>query len=152
MHPPELYILIQENFFNFSMILARKRLINGKILKICLEEYIFLKSTSFKEHFDVFFVLIKNKTVEVQKFQSNFFTPLTKYFCIYLWCIYQVVDPLYLCQKLDENISPNNSSLHFKYKCQDFWKIKFCRFPSLRHREIKYQFLSCINTFCALEV
>ena len=31
------------------------------ILKICLEEYIFLKSPSFKEHFDVFFSLSKIK-------------------------------------------------------------------------------------------
>ena len=61
MQPPELDIFIQEKFINFSIILARKRLINGKILKICLEEYIFLKSPSFKEHFDVFFSLSKIK-------------------------------------------------------------------------------------------
>ena len=61
MQPPELDIFIQEKFINFSIILVRKRLINGKILKICLEEYIFLKSPSFKEHFDVFFSLSKIK-------------------------------------------------------------------------------------------
>ena len=75
MQPPELEIFIQEKFINFSIILVRKRLINGKILKIRLEEYIFLESPNFKEHFYVFFFSIQNKTVEVQKFQSNFFTP-----------------------------------------------------------------------------
>ena len=61
MKPPELDIFIQEKFINFSIILVRKRLINGKILKICLEEYIFLASPSFKEHFYVFFSLSKIK-------------------------------------------------------------------------------------------
>ena len=59
MQPPELDIFIQEKFINLSIILARKRLINGKILKICLEEYIFLESPNYKEHFDVFFSLSK---------------------------------------------------------------------------------------------
>ena len=61
MQPSELEIFIQEKFINFSIILVGKRHINGKILKICLEEYIFLKSPSFKEHFDVFFSLSKTK-------------------------------------------------------------------------------------------
>ena len=61
MQPPELEIFDHEKFINFSVILVRKRLINGKILKICLEEYIFLKSPSLKEHFDVFFSLSKIK-------------------------------------------------------------------------------------------
>ena len=56
---PELEIFIQEKFINFSIILVRKRLINGKILKICLEEYIFLESPGFKEHFYVFFLYPK---------------------------------------------------------------------------------------------
>ena len=57
MQPPELDIFIQEKFINLSIILARKRLINGKTLKICLEEYIFLESPSFKENLYVFFFL-----------------------------------------------------------------------------------------------
>ena len=61
MQPPELDIFIQEKFINFSIILVRKRLINGQILKICLEEYILLESPSFKEHFYVFFSLSKIK-------------------------------------------------------------------------------------------
>ena len=61
MQPPELDICIEEKFINFSIILVRERLINGKVLKICLEEYIFLESPSFKEHFDVFFSLSKIK-------------------------------------------------------------------------------------------
>ena len=73
MQTPELDIFIQEKFIIFSIILVRKRLINGKILEICLEEYIFLESPSFKEYFCVFFLFIQNKTVEVQKFQSKFF-------------------------------------------------------------------------------
>ena len=59
MQPPELEIFIQEKFINFSIILVRKRLINGTILKTCLEEYIFLELPSFKEHFYVFFSLSK---------------------------------------------------------------------------------------------
>ena len=60
MQPPELDIFIQEKFINFSIILVRKRL-NGKILKMCLEEDIYLESPSFKEHFYVFFSLSKIK-------------------------------------------------------------------------------------------
>ena len=62
--------------FSYSVILVRKRLLNGKILKICIEKYIFLELSRFKEHVDVSFSLLKkNETVEVKKFQSNFFTP-----------------------------------------------------------------------------
>ena len=39
-----------EIFINFSIILVRKRLINGKILKKYLEEYIFLESPKVHLH------------------------------------------------------------------------------------------------------
>ena len=72
MQPPELDIFMQEKFINFSIILVRKRLINGKILKICLEEYIFVESPRFKEHFYVFFSLSKIKLQKFKNFNPTF--------------------------------------------------------------------------------
>ena len=72
MQPPKFDMFIQEKFINFSIILVRKRLINGKILKICLEEYIFLESPSFKENFYLFFPLSKIKLQKFKNFNPTF--------------------------------------------------------------------------------
>ena len=80
MQPPELDTFIHEKFINFSIILARKHLINGKILKICLEEYIFLESPSYKEHFDVFF-----SKINLYKFKNFIPTFLHHKFNIFVY-------------------------------------------------------------------
>ena len=72
--PPEVEIFGREKFINFSVILVRKRLINGKILKICIDKYIFLELSSFKEYFDVIFSLFKIKLWKLKISIQLFYT------------------------------------------------------------------------------
>ena len=72
MQPPEVEIFGRKKFINFSVILVRKRLINGKILKICIDKYIFLELSSFKEYFDVIFSLFKIKLWKFKNFNPTF--------------------------------------------------------------------------------
>ena len=144
MQPPELDILIQEKLFNFSIILARKRLINGKILKICLEEYIFLKSPSFKEHFDVFFSLSKIKLQKFKNFNPTFLHHKQNIFA-YIYDVFTKQLILFICAKNQMKIFHQTkvlsiSNISVKTFGMDFSCRSFITRPRLPPKQCKWPY------------